>query len=55
MLKQHNKVLRRIKRKVLNSHAQIIHHESPLPTTIARQPRGDESSRRTEVFEGFGE
>src|SRR5258708_563787 len=36
MLKHHNKVLRRIKRKVLNPHSQIIHDESPLPTTVAR-------------------
>jgi hypothetical protein len=56
MLKQHNKVLRRIERKVLYPHAQIVHHEPSLPTaTIARQPRGDESSRGTKVLEGFGE
>lgn len=55
MLKENNKVLRRIERKVLDPHAQIIHDESPLPTTIAGQPRGDEPSRGTEVLEGFGE
>lgn len=55
MLKQDNKVLRRIERKVFNPHAQIVHDESPLPAAIAGQPRGDEPPRGTGLLEGFGE
>ena len=51
MLQEHNEVLRRIKRKVLNAHAQVVHAKqpgAPLPVVvIPRQPRGDQPPRST--------
>lgn len=54
MLEQYNEVLRRIECKVLDPHAQIVHDEPPLDKAIARQPRGNEPSRRAKILESFG-
>jgi len=55
MLEQHDEVLRRVKRKILDPHAQVVHDETPLPVAVARQPRGDEPSRGAKILQGFGE
>jgi hypothetical protein len=56
MLQKHNEVLRRIERKVLNAHAQVVHPKQPSLAIIPGQPRGDQPPRGTpDVLECFRE
>ena len=56
MLQQHNQILRRVQRKVLDAHAQIVHHEPPLaPPGVPGKPRGDQAARRPRVLQRLGE
>ena len=55
MLEEDDEVLRRVERKVLDAHAEVVHDEPRLPRGVARQPRGDQHSRRAELLQRLGE
>jgi hypothetical protein len=55
MLKQHNQIMRRIQRKILDPHPQIVHHEPGLVGATARQPRCDEPARGPKLLERLDE
>jgi hypothetical protein len=54
-LEGNNVVLRRIERKVLNPHAEVVDDEACLAPDAAGQPRSDEAPRRTVLLERLGE
>ena len=55
MLKQNDKILCRIERKVLDPHAEVVHDEPRLARDAAGQPRCDELARRAELLERLRE
>jgi hypothetical protein len=55
MFEKDDEVLSRVKRKVLDAHAEVVHEEAPLARGVARQPRSDQLSRRPELLQCLGE
>jgi hypothetical protein len=55
MFKQHDEILRRIERKILDPHAKIVHDESRLRHGVARQPRSDQPPCSAVLLERLGE
>jgi hypothetical protein len=54
MLEKNDEVLCRVERKVLDAHAEVVHDEPRLARGVARQPRGDQPSRRPKLLQRLG-
>ena len=50
MFEEDDEVLRRVERKVLDAHTEVVHDESRLLPHAARQPRSDQPSRRPRLL-----
>ena len=55
VLEENDEILRRVERKVLDPHAEVVHDQSFLARHATRQPRCHQPTRRTEFLQGFGE
>ena len=55
VLEEDDEVLRRVERKVLDPHAEVVHDQPRLARSAARQPRRHQSARRTVLLQRFRE
>src|SRR6267142_1367998 len=55
MLQEDDEILRRVERKVLYPHAEVVHDEPRLRRDAARQPRRDQPSRGPELLQRLRE
>ena len=55
VLEKDDEILRRVERKVLDPHAEVVHDQPRLARPAARQPRRHQPSRRPEFLQRFRE